>query len=62
MSRAVLIPVVLYVAVTLVSPIVRGTVKGPIGDHALIVVGVAALTLLSSRLREACTTKRRGSQ
>ena len=39
-------PVALYVAITLVSPVVRGTVKGPLADHAVIVLAAAGLALL----------------
>ena len=42
MSRFSL-PLGLYLAVTLVLPIVRGTTNGPVGDHALIVLGAALL-------------------
>jgi hypothetical protein len=53
MSRAVVVPVALYVAITLVSPVVRGTVKGPLVDHAVIVLAAAALALLSCAAQRA---------
>jgi hypothetical protein len=56
-TRAWALPLGLYLSVTVLLPILRGTTRGPIRDHVVIVLALTALFGLPLAFR---TTAQRG--